>query len=199
MSTTTTKTKHNVTTNPKLEIYMGPMFAGKTTNFINLIKKHLELVDNDNDKILVINHKYDTRYVEDETFAIATHDLYTFPANSLNKLSDIYKLKNFNIAEYIFIDEAQFFEDLYDEVKSLLFDYNKNIFITGLDGDFKQIPFTNSRMLELIPFASKVEKFVSKCYICNGDAPFTKRMVISDSKILIGGEDEYQPSCIKHL
>ena len=180
-----------------LEIIIGPMFAGKTTSFINSINKCRQ---NNNSNILIINHSFDTRYGNDE---IATHDGTKIPCYSFTNLSELFEhniiMQKFETVTDIFIDEAQFFPDLYNIVKTLLLNYKKNILIAGLDGDYKQEAFGTSRMLDLIPYATKITKLLAKCTVCNNDAPFTKRLTNSNDKILVGGADAYQPVCINHL
>ena len=177
---------------------IGPMFAGKSTYLINEIEKLKNICNPD--EILIINHSSDKRYTNDSV--ICTHDNIKMPSISLNKLEDIFNINDFNDftkKKYIFIDEGQFFNDLYEIVKLLLFKYNKIIYISGLDGDYKQEPFYDSRLLDLIPFSTTVTKLTSKCVECNQIAPFTKRIVKSCNKILVGGSDSYKPVCLNHL
>jgi thymidine kinase len=107
--------------------------------------------------------------------------------------------------KYLFIDEAQFFIDLYDTVLAIMQSRRSikkdiSIWIFGLDGDFQQKPFKNqSRLLELIPYSNTITKLVAKCYMCNAPAPFSKRLITSNAQILVGGENIYQPSCFIHL
>jgi len=181
-----------------LHIVIGPMFAGKSTFLINTIESLKNICDHD--EILIINHIRDKRYSNDSE--ICTHDNKKMPSLSLNKLSDLFNfvdINNFNKIKYVFIDEGQFFNDLYDTVKQLLLENNKTIYISGLDGDFKQIPFYESRILDLIPFATTITKLTSLCFECNNIAPCTKRIINSGDKILIGGSDSYKPVCLNHL
>ena len=176
------------------------MFAGKTTELINNIQT---LLDNSKeqilDSILIINHISDIRYSKDSE--ICTHDNKKIPCLSLNNLNDIFTNTDINISnkKYIFIDECQFFSDLYESVKTLLLKYNKKIYISGLDGDYKQEPFYASRMFDLIPYASTVKKLNAKCVDCNENAHFTKRIIYSKEQILVGGSDSYKPVCLNHL
>ena len=52
-----------------LEVIVGPMFSGKSTELIRRLKRH-EIAGH---KILRLNYAEDTRYSKD---AIATHDKY---------------------------------------------------------------------------------------------------------------------------
>jgi thymidine kinase len=181
-----------------LHIVVGPMFAGKSTFLINTIESLKS--NTSSDEILIINHSSDKRYSSDSV--ICTHDNKKISSLSLNKLEDIFELVDYNNLikiKYIFIDEGQFFNDLYKTVKTLLLEHNKTLYISGLDGDFKQIPFYESRILDLIPFATTVTKLTALCFECKQIAPFTKRITKSCDKILVGGSDSYKPVCLNHL
>jgi len=198
----------------QLHIYFGPMFAGKSTKLIEIYNSLLE--NNKiskssksnksskssniiNSEILMINHKSDSRYSKESS--IGTHDGVIMPSLPLLNLNDLFNITEIDIEKikYILIDEGQFFNDLYDIVKLLLIKYGKTIYIGGLDGDYKQEPFTNSRMFDLIPYANTITKLTSRCSVCNETAPFTKRISDSNQKILIGGSNEYKPVCLEHL
>jgi len=206
-----------------LHIVLGPMFAGKSTHLINTIQSLLVNIIKEEDKklflkekILIINHSIDNRYSNESE--LCTHDHIKMPCLSLNKLEDIFNDSNdsndnndndddnniynnidINKIKYIFIDEGQFFSDLYESVKNLLIIYKKTIYISCLDGDYKQEPFHDSRLFDLIPYATSVKKLTARCSNCNNDAPFTKRLVNSGEQILVGGSDSYKPVCLNHL
>lgn len=208
--------KNIFSTMSNLHIIFGPMFAGKSTYLINTIQS---LLDNGIpiEEILIINHSSDTRYSDKSE--ICTHDNKKMSSVSLSMLEEII-MYNENIIDntientientinntyditnkkYIFIDEGQFFTDLYRTVKTLLIKYKKTLYIGGLDGDYKQDPFYVSRLFDLIPYATTVTKLTSKCVECNEIAPFTKRIIQSNEQILVGGSDSYKPVCLNHL
>ena len=182
----------------ELNLILGPMFAGKSTFLINKANDLLNSGINISD-ILLINHSSDSRY---DTNKICSHDGHKISALSLHNLNTLetqMPIQYKNI-KYIFIDEGQFFNDLYDSIKVLLRKQNNlQIFICGLDGDYKQEPFTNSRILDLIPYATNIIKLNAKCSYCGKTAPFTKRITKSCETILVGGADDYQPVCLLHL
>jgi thymidine kinase len=177
-----------------LSMIMGPMFAGKSTELIKRITA------SDSPK-LVINNAIDMRYAITN---IATHDGNKIPCISLDKLEQLYtNYHNYNLyqldeIEEIYIDEAQFFSDLYDVVRDLVLTYKKKVIISGLDGDFQMRPFSKSRMLDLIPLASEIVKIPAKCYKCKQQAWYSKRIILSEEQILVGGENAYQPTCLIH-
>jgi len=180
----------------ELHLILGPMFAGKTTTLINKAKEIINIVNKD--EILIINHSSDTRYSEN-TF-ITSHDNIKIPCIAMSFLSTISTLQDdISKIKYIFINEGQFFPDLFSIIKELLFKYKIKIYVCGLDGDYKQEPFPNCKLLELIPISSTVIKLHANCSYCNNSAPFTKRIINSSDVFLVGGSESYQPVCIEHL
>ena len=210
----------------ELHLILGPMFAGKSTYLIN--KVHELLCNGAHaSEILLINHSRDTRYDTANT-NICTHDGNKYKAISTHNLQTIINsiinipvddtstttTNKYSHIKHILIDEGQFFDDLFIAIKTLILsEYGNNkkqnntqdkqdkkyIYICGLDGDFKQEPFANSRILDLIPYTTQLIKLNARCYICNKTAPYTKRIINCNDTILVGGADMYQPSCITHL
>jgi thymidine kinase len=178
----------------ELHLILGPMFAGKTTTLINEASKINNTVNKD--EILIINHSSDIRYSEN-TF-ITSHDNLKIPCIAMSSLCTIFE-NNISNIKYIFINEGQFFPDLFDIIKVLLFNYKIKIYICGLDGDYKQEPFPNCKILDLIPLSSSVIKLNAICSYCKNKAPFTKRLINSTDIVFIGGVESYQPVCIEHL
>ncbi|GFY91622.1 thymidine kinase [Actinidia rufa] len=94
------------------------------------------------------------------------------------------------------IDEAQFFEDLYDFCRKAA-DYDgKTVIVTGLDGDYLRRRFGS--VLDVIPLADSVTKLTSRCELCGKRAFFTLRRTEEMQTELIGGADKYMPVCRKH-
>ena len=176
------------------------MFAGKTSHLIKTVN---DLITHDHaakDAIILVNHSSDSRY---DTNRICSHDGCKLESLSLASLSQL-SLES-GKCKYLFIDEAQFFPDLYDGVLDIMKNYRNQqesitIYVYGLDGDFQQKAFQQSRLLELIPFASSITKLLARCYVCNAAAPFSKRLIETTSaQILVGGENIYQSACFNHL
>jgi thymidine kinase len=180
----------------ELHLILGPMFAGKTTTLINKAKEIINIVNKD--EILIINHSSDIRYSEN-TF-ITSHDKIKIPCIAMSFLSTIFTLTDdMSKIKYIFINEGQFFPDLFSIIKEILFKYKIRIYVCGLDGDYKQEPFPNCKLLELISISSSVIKLHANCSYCKNSAPFTKRTINSSDVFLVGGSESYQPVCIEHL
>jgi thymidine kinase len=192
----------NHTENSYLELFIGPMYAGKTSKLLDIYKQCKFC----NISVTVINHSTDTRY---HNTMMSTHDKIMIPCIQTIHLSDVWnytkvhenytdesenhiKLRN---SDVILINEGQFFEDLYDVVLDML-NNNKKIYICGLDGDFKRNKF--GQILDLIPLCDKVTKLTSLCSICKNGTPgiFSMRLTTEKQQTLVGS-DNYVPVCRK--
>lgn len=174
-----------------LKIILGPMFSGKSTELIRVYNKYLAI----HKKILLINSNLDTRYKKDN---IVSHNGQNIPAKCIKSLMDMTITEEYKESEIILIDEGQFFNDVKQFVITALND-NKNIYLSGLDGDYQQKPFME--VLEIIPLANEVIKLHAFCKICGDgtNASFTKRISNSNSRILVGCHNDYISVCRKHL
>ena len=176
-----------------LELFIGPMFSGKTSKLIELYKQYKFC----NIPVLVINHSIDNRYTDstntnktNNMVDLSSHDKITIPCLQIEKLLDIEVNFETNI---ILINEGQFFADLY-QFTVLMLEQNKTIYISGLDGDFKRQKF--GEILDLIPLCDKVTKMQSLCSLCKNGYPgiFSLRLAQEQQQTLIG-VDNYIPVC----
>ena len=176
-----------------LELFIGPMFSGKTSKLIELYKQYKFC----NIPVLVINHSIDNRYTDstntnktNNMVDLSSHDKITIPCLQIEKLLDIEVNFETNI---ILINEGQFFADLY-QFTVLMLEQNKTIYISGLDGDFKRHRF--GEILDLIPLCDKVTKMQSLCSLCKNGCPgiFSLRLTQEQQQTLIG-IDNYIPVC----
>jgi len=171
-----------------LELIIGPMFSGKTTQLLEVYKKCQFC----NIRCRVINHSFDKRYHET---MLSNHDKIMIPCIQTTNLSSIWDPTNFTDIDVILINEGQFFEDLYDIVLEML-KHNKKIYIAGLDGDFERKKF--GQILDLIPLCDKVTKLSSLCSKCKDGTPgiFSMRLTSEKNQTVIGS-DNYIPVCRK--
>lgn len=171
-----------------LHIYIGPMYAGKTTK---LIETYEECLTND-EKVIVLTHSDDIRYSIDK---LSNHDQKKICCFKYDKICSCIKEQNDDIMECnsILIDEGQFFDDLYEQVLYLVNVLHKRVYVFGLDGDFQRNKF--GQILDLIPHCDTVRKLHSNCMDCNKDAIFSHRIVQSKEQVLIGNNDVYHPLC----
>lgn len=175
----------------RLEIIIGCMFSGKSTELIRRMKRLRVLRKN----MLIINSSKDTRQKSD---VINTHDNVSLECVKTDNLDDIFKLDTYVKSHIIAIDEAQFFKNLRKFVEQCIVD-RKYIIVAGLDGDFKQNIF--GEIIDLIPLADDVTKLHALCKECNDGtlASFSKRLVSDDNQELVGASDMYTSVCRKHL
>ena len=97
---------------------------------------------------------------------------------------------DFISSEVIGIDEAQFFDDLYEFIITIE-PLQKIIIVAGLDGDFKRRPI--GQILQIIPLCDEVIKLHAMDMVDKDGSPgiFTKRLSENDDLIVIGAENEY--------
>jgi thymidine kinase len=174
-----------------IDIIMGCMFSGKSTELIRLANRYkvLEM------KVLIVNHKLDNRYSED---AVATHSdikMDCLSIDTLSKIKENYR-ELYDESQVIIIEEAQFFEGLYDFVLDLCEKDCKNVIVVGLDGDSNRNMFGD--IIKLIPVCDSVKKLYGLCVRCKDGtkACFTKRLVENNDQVFIG-TSEFQAVCRK--
>lgn len=173
-----------------LEIVLGSMFSGKTSEIIKYYSTYSLKY-----KTIIINHKSDNRY--DASDVISTHNNVTLEAIKLNKLSDLEK-NVYETSEFILIDESQFFPDLNEFVIKALND-DKYIVVVGLNGDCDLKPFMN--LMNLIPYADKVKHLTSLCQYCKKPTPAFAHQRIdktNKNKVAVGGASDYVVLCRYH-
>ena len=172
----------------ELHLILGCMFSGKTTELLRIAKR----IQSIGQRVLLINYAEDTRYSLNE---VTTHDRYS--CNIQTQFTVDLNTINYNDYSVICINEAQFFTNLkqfcLDSLKA-----SKIIYVSGLDGDFKQEPF--GEILDLIPLCNTINRLHAFCKVCKNGTPayFTKRLTESKTQKLIG-TNEYIPVCRKHL
>lgn len=167
-----------------LELILGPMFSGKTTELIRRVERH-QIAKR---KCVIVKHSIDTRYSSDR---VVTHSgqekLSTFVQSTLGSI--LHCLAAYDV---IAIDEGQFFPDVV-EACEFMANSGKTVIVAALDGTFHRKPF--GRVLELVPMAESVVKLNSVCMQCFGNAAFTKRLGAEQEDVDIGGADKYSAVC----
>jgi thymidine kinase len=190
-----------------LKIYLGPMYSGKTTELIrnfNRFRKYKQLIidydiENTNTKKQKTSLELESNlyYYHDNLCNHNKEQIECLKLNNINILEEFY-IQNSDIIKdikYIHINEAQFFTDLKQVVINLLEKYNINIYIYGLDGDFKRNKF--GEVIDLIPYCDSIIKLKGVCNNCDNNALFSHRICKGDQQMLFNdsGEDKYIPLC----
>jgi thymidine kinase len=184
-----------------LTVVIAPMFSGKTTYLLNKASIVLDL----GFKPIFITHALETRSSEIFTHSsLIKSDIGNkFPVLKIKSFDDL-NLDDLYKYTHIFIDEYQFFDQVTSFFVDILVKKNKHLYVAGLKSAYnnQKIGFT----LDLIPMADEVVFLKSSCLECartlNGietPAAFTKRILKSNKVIEVGGKDEYEPVCRKHL
>ncbi len=185
-----------------LEIIKGPMFSGKTTRLLDIHKKYAFCDIN----TLVINYEKDNRYSD---VLLSSHDKVMIPCVKALKLEEIAKFTDAEIAldysskyineflnaKAILINEGQFFSDIVEWVTIAVEKYHKNVYICGLNSDFKRQKFGNWLDLEVISDnVVTLHSFCSKCKRRPGN--FSHRLS-AEAELEVIGADCYIPVCRK--
>jgi len=192
--------------NEKIITVIGPMFAGKTTETINIMNdgtlKKLNM--------LAFKHSWDKRY---EKTRLATHPdpkdpekQKTFDAIAVpnsETLLNLFKQKNNKKKiDVVGIDEIHFFNPSIVSVIQEISNYCP-VIAAGLDLDFRKESFDH--VSKLIQLASKVIKLRATCSKCGkkDSARYTQRLIdgkpakYDDPIYLVGGKECYEPRCSK--
>ena len=168
----------------RIELILGPMFSGKSTRLIELIRKYVYKAK----KTIMIKFFADKRYSEKSE--VVTHDLIKYDSIDCKNLRDSYDIiKNYDV---IGIDEGQFFPDLVEVCEELALQ-KKIIIIAALNGDFRMEPFPV--ISRIISKADKIKLLKAYCFHCHKDAKYSLRIVQSNETVLIGAGEAYKPAC----
>jgi thymidine kinase len=174
-----------------LELIVGCMFSGKSSELIRRLKRHLAI----GERVLVVNSARDARHRGE---VLQTHDGVTFDCVKTDDLVDVCASAAFAESDVVGIDEAQFFSHLRDFVECCLL-HGKKVIVAGLDGDFRQRVF--GEVLLLTPLADRIDKLTALCMKCRDGTPgpFSRRVVECDRQELVGASDAYMAVCRNHL
>ena len=168
----------------RLVLILGPMFSGKSTRLIEIIRKYTYKAK----KTIMIKYFSDKRYSEKSE--VVTHDLIKYDSLDCGSLGDSFEiLKNYDV---IGIDEGQFFPDLVEICEKLVL-LKKIVIIAALNGDFRMEPFPV--ISRIISKANKIKLLKAYCFNCHKDAKFSLRIVQSNETVLIGAGEAYKPAC----
>lgn len=166
-----------------IELIIGPMFSGKTTELMRRIKRHSIAKR----KCIILKYNKDVRY---STENLSTHDLLETPALPVSRLYEA--AEAVRDADVIGIDEGQFYVDLIQFCEEQA-NKGKIVIVSALDANYKRERFND--VVDLIPKCESVEKLNAVCTMCGGIASFSMRIVEDKSLELVGGADKYTAVC----
>jgi thymidine kinase len=185
-------TLQGMITKMSLQLILGPMFAGKSSELLGTIRKYKAI----GWPVFVITHSFDKRY--SQTPEIVSHDAERYPALAVSDFYGLFDNLEYRGAKLIIIEEAQFFQGLKDFVLTAVERDDKDVICVGLDGDAERRPF--GELLQLIPYCDSVVKRHAFCRRCKEPTPalFTYRTTDENSQVVVGGAERYEPLCRQH-
>jgi len=171
----------------KIELILGPMFSGKTSELFRRIKKYKVAKKN----CALIRYSRDNRYSSERIFNhdMESLDILLFSRDCLQENEP--ELIPFDV---IGIDEGQFINGI-SSFSDKFANLGKIIIISALDGDFKRKGF-NLFLNDIVPLCEKVTKLNSICHHCQSEmGAFTQRTTDDQEVEKIGGIEMYKSTC----
>ena len=170
--------------NGKIEMIVGPMFAGKSAELIQRVRRYGYA----GIKVLVFKPKIDDRWANKQ---IKSRSGTSIDTHAISKSMDIMKIWNEDYP-VVAIDEAQFFDEDLIEIVTRLANNNVRVIISALDQDFEGKPF--GFVPHLLAIAEKVTKLTAVCMQCGAAASMSFRKSQS-TEIVEVGDKEYEARC----
>jgi thymidine kinase len=176
-----------------LEIWFGPMFAGKSSAIIGTLRRNAFI----RRTTLCITHSLDKRYSDNSR--IVTHDMVSYPAKAVSELMPLLESADFKEAACIIVEEAQFFKDLRNFALEAVEKHGKHLICVGLNGDAERKPF--GEVIDLVPYADHVKHFSALCSACSdgtaGIFSFRSTKQVKE-QVFVGAEQHYMALCRRH-
>lgn len=178
-----------------VHVICGCMFCGKTDEMLRLLRR-FSIAGR---RVILVKPRLDTR-TDDVT--VISRSGANHAAVSVGSSAEIEALVR--DADIVAIEEGQFFDDRLPDVVGRLADAGKQVLVTGLDTDYRGIPF--GPMPRLMALADQVTKLTAICVVCGEPATRTQRLIDglpapADSPlIVIGGlgDEKYEARCRQH-
>ena len=178
-----------------LEVIIGPMFSGKTSELIRLVEREVYAKK----KGAIFKMAFDKRYSAKE---VVTHNglrynAYTVASSreGLHKIDDLVRTRGLDA---LGVDEVNFFPEALVGLLDRLAD-TKRVIACGLNLNFRAEPFTTT--MHLAARADRVRYLSAVCVVCGQEATRTQRLIggrpaPKDSPIIVvGGKEMYEPRC----
>ena len=165
-----------------IEVISGSMFSGKTEELIRRLKRAKVA----RQKVEIFKPTIDNRFDEEKVISHDSNEIRSTPvpaAANIPILADD--------CDVVGIDEAQFFDDEIVQVCNDLANRGIRVIVAGLDMDYKGNPF--GPMPALMATAEYVTKVHAVCTRTGNLAHYSYRKSKSDSLVLLGETEEYEP------
>jgi thymidine kinase len=178
-----------------VHVICGCMFCGKTDEMLRLLRRFAIA----GRQVVLIKPSLDTRTND---ASVVSRSGAVHPALAVDHSREIAGLVR--DADIVAVEEGQFFDEGLPDVVESLADAGKQVLVTGLDRDFRGIPF--GPMPRLMALADQVTKLTAICVVCGEQATRTQRLIdgrpaSADSPlIVIGGmgDETYEARCRLH-
>jgi len=173
-----------------LEVVCGPMFSGKSEELIRRLRR-AEIAGQ---RALIVKPRIDDRY---DIGHVVSHAGAKMRALAVSSAPDIPGLvEGYDV---VGVDEVQFFGPEIVLVIDTLVERGSRVVASGLDQDFRGLPFGS--MPELLCRAELVDKLQAVCHRCGGPATMTQRLVdgspapADGATIVVGALEQYEARC----
>jgi thymidine kinase len=178
-----------------VHVIAGCMFCGKTDEMLRLLRR-FSIAGR---TVILVKPRLDTRT---DRVTVVSRSGAQHHAISVDASAEIPSAAA--DADIVAVEEAQFFDERLPEVVEQLARAGKQVVLTGLDRDFRGIPF--GPMPRLLALADQVTKLTAICMVCGEPATRTQRLIDgapagADSPlIVIGGmgDETYEARCRLH-
>ncbi len=178
-----------------VHVICGCMFCGKTDEMLRLLRRFAIA----GRQVILIKPRLDTRT---DRVTVVSRSGAQHQAVTVDHSREIEQ--RVADADIVAIEEGQFFDEGLPEMVERLADGGKQVVVTGLDRDFRGVPF--GPMPRLMALADQVTKLTAICMVCGEPATRTQRLIdgrpaSADSPlILIGGmgDESYEARCRQH-
>ena len=178
-----------------VHVICGCMFCGKTDEMLRLLRR-FSIAGR---RVLLVKPGLDTRT---DAVTVISRSGAQHQAVTVDGSDEIEGVAG--DADIVAVEEGQFFDERLPDVVERLADSGKQVLVTGLDRDFRGIPF--GPMPRLMAMADQVTKLTAICMVCGEPATRTQRLIDgapapADSPlIVIGGmgDERYEARCRQH-
>jgi thymidine kinase len=178
-----------------VHVIAGCMFCGKTDEMLRLLRR-FSIAGR---QVVLVKPRLDTRTDE---VTVVSRSGAEHRAVTVDHSAEIESAVG--PADIVAIEEGQFFDEALPEVVEALAASGKQVIVTGLDRDFRGIPF--GAMPRLLALADQVTKLTAICMVCGEPATRTQRLIDGEPApadsplIVIGGlgDETYEARCRLH-
>lgn len=183
------KIRATMQTNPEFIIFSGPMFSGKTSRLLSTLEKYKY----QHKKIVVFKPSIDDRYSDTE---VVTHSGWKTAAVCIKTGADILEhLSNLEESPQIIAVDEAFMQSGIADVLIWLYKSGFTIVVSSLEMSSAGKPF--HEIEKMLPWATQIEKCTAVCTVCSRDAHFTHKKQVGGDEIEVGGDELYEPRCIR--